>query len=41
MEKNALNCKCADFKSSTRVTAYIYVCFFLNLVLVAEHHVDR
>ena len=39
MEENAnvLHFKCADFNSSTRVTAYICV---LYLVLVAEYHVD-
>ena len=44
MEENAnkLHFKCTDFNSCTRVTAYAerIMCFYQNLALVAEYHVD-
>ena len=43
MEENAnkLHFKCTDFNSFTRVTVYAEcMCFYQNLVLVAEYHVD-
>jgi len=47
MEENAnkLHFKCTDFNSSMRVAVYskcvyVYLCFYQNLVLVAEYHVD-
>ena len=40
---NKLHFKCIDFNSSTRETVYAkcFMCFYRNLVLVAEYHVDR
>ena len=39
---NKLHFKCTDFNSSMRVTVYAecILCFYQNLVLVAEYHVD-
>ena len=47
MEENAdkLHFTCTNLNSSTRVTVYasmlsVFMCFYQNLVLVAEYHVD-
>jgi len=43
MEENAikLHFKCTDFNSCMHVTVHAeYLCFYQNLVLVAEYHID-
>ena len=45
MEENAnkLHFNCTDFNSSTRLSCMlsVFMCFYQDLVLVAEYHVDR